>query len=190
MFLADYQIINLANEGMIDPFVDHKVSKTDDGEGVISYGLESFGYGIRVANQFRIFSAARGQATIVDPKNFDATLLHDHTGAYCMIPPNCFALARSMEYFKMPRDVIGLCLGKSTYARCGIITNFTPFEPGWEGYVTIEISNTSDIPAKVYAWEGIAQVLFAQGNTPNKDYGDNGRYQRQSGITLPMGGKS
>lgn len=190
MYLPDYQITKYANDGMIEPFIDRKVSNATDGRPLISWGLESFGYGIRVTNEFRIFSPANSQAAIVDPLNFDATLLHDHTGDYCMIPGNSFALARSVEYFRMPRNIIGICLGKSTYARCGIITNFTPFEPGWEGHVTIEISNTSGIPAKIYANQGIAQVLFALGDMPVADYGSAGRYQRQVGITLPMGAQS
>ncbi|MFN8443780.1 MAG: dCTP deaminase [Caldilineaceae bacterium] len=166
---------------MIEPFEEKLVRK-----GVISYGLSSFGYDIRVANEFRIFTASTGQLTVVDPKTLDERALVPYEGDVCFIPPNSFALARSLEYFRMPRNVIGLCLGKSTYARAGIVTNFTPFEPGWEGFVTIEISNTTPLPAKIYANEGIAQVLFFEGEEPEVTYADRqGKYQAQTGITLP-----
>lgn len=154
--------------------------------GVISYGLSSFGYDIRIANEFRIFTASTGQLTVVDPKNFDERALVHYEGDVCIIPPNSFALGRSVEYFRMPRNVMGLCLGKSSYARAGIVTNFTPFEPGWEGFVTIEISNTTPLPAMIYANEGIAQVLFFEGEEPEVSYADRkGKYQAQTGITLP-----
>ncbi len=168
-------------EKMIAPF-EEKLVRT----GVISYGLSSFGYDIRVADEFLIFTTATGQLTVVDPKAIDEKAMVHHQGDICIIPPNSFALARSVEYFRMPRNVLGICLGKSTYARTGIITNFTPFEPGWEGHVTIEISNTTPLPAKIYANEGIAQVLFFEGDEPEVTYGDRqGKYQAQTGITLP-----
>ena len=166
---------------MIEPFEEKLVRA-----GVISYGLSSFGYDIRVADEFRIFTPATGQLTVVDPKLLDERALAPYQGDVCIIPPNSFALARSVEYFRMPRNVIGLCLGKSTYARVGVITNFTPFEPNWEGHVTIEISNTTPLPAKIYANEGIAQVLFFEGEQPETSYADRkGKYQGQRGITLP-----
>lgn len=166
---------------MIDPFVDHLVK-----EGVISYGLSTVGYDMRAANEFKIFSASTGSLTVIDPKNIDSTAMVDFVGDVCVIPPNSFALARSVEYFRMPRNVAALCLGKSTYARSGIVTNFTPFEPEWEGHVTIEISNTTPLPAKIYANEGIAQVLFWETDQPDISYADRkGKYQTQTGITLP-----
>ncbi len=166
---------------MIEPFEEKLVR-----EGVISYGLSSFGYDIRVADEFLIFTTATGQLTVVDPKSIDEKAMMRYQGDVCIIPPNSFALARSIEYFRMPRNVLGICLGKSTYARTGIITNFTPFEPGWEGHVTIEISNTTPLPAKIYANEGIAQVLFFEGDEPETSYADRqGKYQAQTGITLP-----
>lgn len=168
-------------EQMISPFEEKLVR-----EGVISYGLSSFGYDIRVADEFMIFTPATGQLTVVDPKAIDVNAMMRYRGDICIIPPNSFALARSVEYFRMPRNVLGICLGKSTYARAGIITNFTPFEPGWEGHVTIEISNTTPLPAKIYANEGIAQVLFFEGDEPDVTYADRkGKYQGQTGITLP-----
>lgn len=179
---ADHWIRKMALEQkMIEPFEEKLVRK-----GVISYGLSSFGYDIRVANEFRIFTASTGQLTVVDPKALDERALAPYEGDVCIIPPNSFALARSMEYFRMPRNVIALCIGKSTYARVGVVTNFTPFEPGWEGHVTIEISNTTPLPAKIYANEGIAQVLFFEGEEPEVSYADRqGKYQAQTGITLP-----
>lgn len=165
---------------MIKPFCENNI-----GEGVVSYGLSSYGYDIRVANEFKIFTNIGG--TVVDPKKFDKNNVVDFIGDICIIPPNSFALARTVEYFKMPKDVLAICLGKSTYARCGIIVNVTPFEPGFEGNITIEISNTTPLPAKIYANEGIAQVLFIQGDEQCcKSYADkNGKYQKQNGITLP-----
>src|SRR5690606_15265989 len=139
--------------GMIDPFVDEQVRN-----GVISYGVSSYGYDIRVANEFKIFTNVF--SAIVDPKNFDPASMVDFTGDVCIIPPNSFVLAKTVEYFRIPRNVLTICVGKSTYARCGLIVNVTPFEPEWEGYVTLEISNTTPLPAKIYANEGIAQVLF------------------------------
>ncbi len=167
--------------GMIEPFEDNQVR-----DGVISYGLSSFGYDIRVAKDFRIFTPATGQLTVIDPKAVDERALQSYTGDVCIIPPNSFALGRTIEYFRIPRNVLAICVGKSTYARCGIIVNVTPFEPEWEGYVTIEISNTTPLPARIYAGEGIAQVLFFEGETPEVSYADrNGKYQKQGGITLP-----
>ena len=165
---------------MIEPFADAQVR-----DGVISYGVSSYGYDMRVAREFKIFTNIN--TTIVDPKGFDPRSFVDYQGDVAIIPPNSFALGRSVEYFKIPRDVLTICVGKSTYARCGIITNVTPFEPEWEGFVTLEISNTTPLPAKIYANEGIAQVLFFQGNEPcETSYRDKaGKYQKQVGITLP-----
>ena len=145
--------------GMIEPFVDHQVRA-----GVVSYGLSSYGYDIRVADEFKIFTNINN--TVIDPKNFDPRSFVDIKADVCIVPPNSFALARTIEYFRIPRDVLTICLGKSTYARCGIIVNVTPFEPEWEGSVTLEISNTTPLPAKIYANEGIAQVLFFQSDEP------------------------
>src|SRR5437867_9730192 len=167
---------------MIEPFTDRQIR-----EGVISYGVSSYGYDIRVADEFRIFTNVN--STIVDPKKFDARSLVDYKGDVCIIPPNSFALARSIEYFRIPRNVLTICVGKSTYARCGIIVNVTPFEPEWEGFVTLEISNTTPLPARIYANEGIAQVLFFtsdEGDECEVSYKDKkGKYQAQRGITLP-----
>ncbi|NOY76422.1 MAG: dCTP deaminase [Calditrichaeota bacterium] len=166
--------------GMIEPFADRQVRK-----GVISYGVSSYGYDVRIANEFRIFTNIN--TTIVDPKDFDSRSLVEYTGDVCVIPPNSFALGRSVEYFRIPRNVMTICLGKSTYARCGIITNVTPLEPGWEGFVTLEISNTTPLPAKIYANEGIAQVLFFESDENCEiSYADKkGKYQAQTGVTLP-----
>ncbi len=168
------------NHAMIVPFCDENI-----GKGVVSYGLSSYGYDIRVGREFKIFTNIG--ATVVDPKNFAPENVVDFEGDVCIVPPNYFALARTVEYFKMPADVLAICLGKSTYARCGIIVNVTPFEPGFEGHITIEISNTTPLPAKIYANEGIAQVLFLQGDEPCEvSYADKkGKYQKQEGITLP-----
>lgn len=170
---------SLKNE-MIKPFCEENV-----GKGVISYGLSSYGYDIRVSDEFKIFTNIG--ASIVDPKKFDEKNVVDFIGDVCIVPPNSFALARTIEYFKIPNDVLAICLGKSTYARCGIIVNITPFEPGFCGHITIEISNTTPLPAKIYANEGIAQVLFFRGDEPCEiSYKDkNGKYQNQEGITLP-----
>ncbi len=181
MIKSDRWIQKLAKEKeMIKPFVSGQ-----ERNGVISYGLSSYGYDIRVGDEFKIFTNIN--STVVDPKNFDRNSFIDFKGDVCIIPPNSFALARSMEYFKMPRNVTGIVLGKSTYARCGIVTNFTPLEAGWEGYITIEISNTTPLPAKIYANEGIAQVLFLESDEDCMvSYADkNGKYQGQTGITLP-----
>jgi dCTP deaminase len=165
---------------MIEPFVDDQVRA-----GVISYGVSSYGYDVRVGDQFKVFTNVFN--TVVDPKNFDPKSFVDIQADECVIPPNSFALASTIEYFRIPRDVLTVCLGKSTYARCGIIVNVTPFEPEWEGHVTIEISNTTPLPAKIYANEGIAQVLFFQSDEPcAKSYKDKkGKYQAQRGVTLP-----
>jgi len=154
-------------------------------EGVVSYGLSSYGYDIRVADEFKVFTNIN--STVVDPKNFDARSFVDIKADVCIIPPNSFALAKTVEYFRIPRDVLTVCVGKSTYARCGLIVNVTPFEPEWEGYVTLEISNTTPLPAKVYANEGISQVLFFQSDEMCEvSYADKkGKYQNQQGLTLP-----
>ena len=170
---------------MIEPFVDGQV-RTCEGQKVISYGLSSYGYDLRVAREFKIFTNVNG--AIVDPKNFQEAAFVSLEGDYCIVPPNSFALARSVEYFRIPRDVLTVCLGKSTYARCGIIVNVTPFEPEWEGHVTLEISNTTPLPAKIYANEGLAQVLFYQADEVCEvSYADKGgKYQKQTMITLPI----
>jgi dCTP deaminase len=178
---ADKWIRKMALEhGMIEPFEDQQVRA-----GVISYGLSSYGYDIRVADEFKVFTNIN--STVVDPKNFDARSFVDVRADVCIIPPNSFALAKTVEYFRIPRDVLTVCVGKSTYARCGLIVNVTPFEPEWEGFVTLEISNTTPLPAKVYANEGIAQVLFFQSDeTCEVSYADKkGKYQKQQGLTLP-----
>ena len=165
---------------MIEPFVDTQVRGS-----AISYGVSSYGYDIRVADEFKIFTNINN--TVIDPKNFDPRSFVDVKTDVCIVPPNSFALARTIEYFRIPRDVLTICLGKSTYARCGIIVNVTPFEPEWEGHVTLEISNTTPLPAKIYANEGIAQVLFFRGEEPPEvSYKDKaGKYQSQTGVTLP-----
>jgi dCTP deaminase len=167
-------------EKMIEPFVDGQVR-----EGVISYGLSSYGYDIRVTDEFKIFTNVH--SAIVDPKHFNPDSFIDYKGDICVIPPNSFVLARTVEYFRIPRNVITICLGKSTYARCGLIVNVTPFEPEWEGYVTMEISNTTPLPARVYANEGIAQVVFMEADEVCEvSYADRkGKYQRQESIVLP-----
>ena len=165
---------------MIEPFSDRQVR-----EGVISYGLSSYGYDVRIADEFKIFTNIN--STIVDPKDFDPRSFVDFKGEVCLIPPNSFALARTVEYFRIPRNVITICVGKSTYARCGIIVNVTPFEPEWEGVVTLEVSNTTPLPAKIYAGEGIAQVLFFESDEACEvSYADKrGKYQAQRSLTLP-----
>ena len=181
MIKSDRWIRRMALEkGMIKPFEDRQVR-----QGGISYGLSSYGYDIRIADEFKIFTNIN--TTIVDPKRFDPRSFVDYQGEVAVIPPNSFALGRSVEYFKIPRTVLTICVGKSTYARCGIITNVTPFEPEWEGYVTLEISNTTPLPAKIYANEGIAQVLFFESDEACETlYADRqGKYQGQQGIVLP-----
>jgi dCTP deaminase len=167
-------------KGMIKPFEDRQVRT-----GMISYGVSSYGYDLRISDEFKIFTNINN--TIVDPKGFDTRSFVDFQGEVCIIPPNSFALGRSVEYFRIPRNVLTICVGKSTYARCGIITNVTPFEPEWEGYVTLEISNTTPLPAKIYANEGIAQVLFFESDEAcQTSYADRqGKYQGQQGIVLP-----
>ena len=171
---------NAREHGMIEPFESSQVRS-----GVISYGVSSYGYDIRVADEFKIFTNVH--SSIVDPKDFDPRSMVDFKGDVCIIPPNSFALARTVEYFRIPRNVLTICVGKSTYARCGIIVNVTPFEPEWEGFVTLEISNTTPLPAKIYANEGIAQVLFFEAAEEcETSYADkNGKYQRQQSIVLP-----
>ncbi|MBK9054369.1 MAG: dCTP deaminase [Chloroflexi bacterium] len=178
---SDRWIRQMALEhGMIEPFVENQVR-----QGVISYGLSSYGYDIRVTDEFKIFTNAL--SAIVDPKNFQRESFIDFKGDVCIIPPNSFVLARTVEYFRIPRNVLTICLGKSTYARCGLIVNVTPFEPEWEGFVTLEISNTTPLPAKVYANEGISQVIFFESDEPcETSYADRkGKYQSQQGIVLP-----
>jgi dCTP deaminase len=166
--------------GMIEPFADNQIR-----DGVISFGVSSYGYDIRVADEFKIFTNVF--SAVVDPKHFDPKSMVDFRGEMCVIPPNSFALARTVEYFRIPRSVLTVCLGKSTYARCGIIVNVTPFEPEWEGYVTLEISNTTPLPARIYANEGIAQVLFFEADEEcDVSYADKkGKYQKQEAIVLP-----
>ncbi|MCH9621481.1 MAG: dCTP deaminase [Chlamydiia bacterium] len=169
---------------MISPFIDHLI-REHDGEKVISYGLSSYGYDLRVSDEFKVFTNAKNGT--VDPKGFTDDEFIEYKGDVCIVPPNSFALAVSVEYFKIPRDVITMCIGKSTYARCGIIVNVTPFEPEWEGQVTLEISNTTPLPAKIYAGEGLAQVLFFKADVEcDVSYADrSGKYQKQRGITVP-----
>ena len=179
--LVDWEIREYAKKyRMLEPFEEHLKQ-----EGVISYGLSSMGYDIRVIDEFKVFTNVR--QAVVDPKAFNPESFIDLKGPICVIPPNSFALARSVEYFRMPRSIMGLCLGKSSYARCGIVVNITPLEPQWEGHLTIEISNTTPLPARIYSYEGIAQVLFFEaGSLPEVSYADRkGKYQAQQGITLP-----
>ena len=178
---SDKWIRRMAKEHqMIVPFSERQIKK-----GVVSYGLSSYGYDIRIADEFKVFTNVN--TTIVDPKNFDQRSLIDVKGKVCLIPPNSFILARTVEYFKIPRNILTICLGKSTYARCGIIVNVTPFEPEWEGYATLEISNTTPLPAKIYANEGIAQIIFLEADEICEvSYKDKkGKYQAQKKITLP-----
>ena len=179
--LSDIWIRENANaHGMIEPFVEAQRR-----DGVISYGLSSYGYDARVADEFKIFTNVN--SSVVDPKNFDPDSFVDRQTDVCVIPPNSFALARTVEYFRVPSDVLVICLGKSTYARCGIIVNVTPLEPGWEGHVTLEFSNTTPLPAKIYANEGACQFLFLKGEQPcETTYADRaGKYMGQRGVTLP-----
>jgi dCTP deaminase len=175
-WIRDQSLLN----GMIDPFVEKQTAK-----GAISYGLSSYGYDARCSNEFKIFTNVDN--AIVDPKNFNEQSFVDREVDVCVIPPNSFALTRSVEYFRIPKDTLVVCLGKSTYARCGLIVNVTPLEPGWEGHVTLEISNTTPLPAKVYANEGIAQFLFFKGSSEcETTYADrSGKYMGQRGVTLP-----
>jgi dCTP deaminase len=175
--LPDWQI---QRDIKIEPFADGSGRP-----GMISYGLSSYGYDIRVGRHFKVFTNAR--CTVVDPKAFDRASFVDMEGDYCLIPPNSFALAETVEYLEIPRDILGICVGKSTYARCGIIVNVTPFEPEWEGFVTLEISNTTPLPARIYANEGLCQILFFRSDEPCEiSYADRkGKYQKQQGIVLP-----
>ncbi|MBI2801466.1 MAG: dCTP deaminase [Gammaproteobacteria bacterium] len=182
---ADTWIKHMAREhGMIEPFEAHQIREVD-GQRVISYGTSSYGYDIRCASEFKVFTNIN--SAIVDPKNFDPASFVDVDASVCIIPPNSFALARTVEYFRIPRNVLTICLGKSTYARCGIIVNVTPLEPEWEGHVTLEFSNTTTLPARIYANEGVAQVIFLESDqsceVSYKERG--GKYQFQTGVTLP-----
>jgi dCTP deaminase len=180
----DWWIRAHALEGMIEPFADRLVRQTEAGAGIISYGLSSFGYDLRAAREWKIFVNAFN--TVVDPKNFDPASLIEFEGDECIIPPNSFVLARSVEYMRIPDNVMVVALGKSSYARCGIVANVTPLEPGWEGHVTLEFSNTTPLPAKMYANEGCVQLLFFEGEKPETTYADRkGKYQGQRGVTLP-----
>ena len=185
---SDRWIRKMAEEyGMVEPFEAGQVRFNDAGDKLVSYGTSSYGYDVRCSREFKVFTNVH--SAIVDPKNFDEKSFIDIVGDECIIPPNSFALARTMEYFRIPRDVLTICLGKSTYARCGIIVNVTPLEPEWEGHVTLEFSNTTNLPARIYAGEGVAQMLFFQSDaddvceTSYKDRG--GKYQGQTGVTLP-----
>ncbi len=173
------------SEGMIEPFEAGQVRHAADGERCISFGTSSYGYDVRCARDFKIFTNIN--SAIVDPKRFDESSFVDFSGDVCIIPPNSFALARTVEYFRIPRNVLTICLGKSTYARCGIIVNVTPLEPEWEGHVTLEFSNTTPLPARIYANEGVAQFLFFESDEIcEKSYADRaGKYQGQTGVTLP-----
>jgi len=182
---SDRWIRRMAEQaGMIEPFAPDQV-RTVEGRRIVSYGTSSYGYDVRCANEFKIFTNIN--STIVDPKQFDVNNFVDQAADVCIIPPNSFALARTVEYFRIPRNVMVVCLGKSTYARCGIIVNVTPLEPEWEGHVTLEFSNTTPLPAKIYANEGVAQMLFFESDevceTSYRDRG--GKYQGQTGVTLP-----
>jgi dCTP deaminase len=181
---SDRWIRRMAGQGMIEPFEAGQV-RAVDGRRIVSYGTSSYGYDVRCAPEFKIFTNIN--STIIDPKNFDPKNFVDFRGEVCIIPPNSFALARTVEYFRIPRNVMVICLGKSTYARCGIIVNVTPLEPEWEGHVTLEFSNTTPLPARIYAGEGVAQFLFFESDeeceTSYKDRG--GKYQGQKGVTLP-----
>ncbi len=181
---SDRWIRRKAADGMIEPFAGSQV-RAVDGRKIVSYGTSSYGYDVRCAGEFKIFTNIN--STIIDPKNFDVNNFVDFRGDVCIVPPNSFALARTVEYFRIPRSTMVICLGKSTYARCGIIVNVTPLEPEWEGHVTLEFSNTTPLPAKIYANEGVAQMLFLQSDEPCEvSYKDRGgKYQGQQGVTLP-----
>lgn len=182
---SDKWIRRMARDtGLIEPFEASQIRETEAGK-VISYGTSSYGYDVRCSNEFKIFTNIN--SAVVDPKEFDESSFVDFTGDSCMIPPNSFALARTVEYFRIPRNILTICLGKSTYARCGIIVNVTPFEPEWEGHVTLEFSNTTPLPAKIYANEGVAQVIFFESDEICEiSYSDrDGKYQKQQGVTLP-----
>lgn len=182
--MPDHWIREHARAGMIEPFAE-KQNREVNGEKIISYGLSSYGYDARCSNEFMIFTNVDN--AIVDPKDFSHQSFVERQTPVCVIPPNSFVLTRTVEYFRIPKDVLVVCLGKSTYARCGLIVNVTPLEPGWEGHVTLEISNTTPLPAKVYANEGVAQFLFFKGSSPCEvSYADRaGKYMGQKGVTLP-----
>ena len=183
---SDKWIKKMAQEiRLIDPFIDKQVKHTEEAGSTVSYGLSSYGYDVRCADEFKIFTNIN--SATVDPKNFDEDSFVDLKSEVCVIPPNSFALARTVEYFKIPRNVLTICLGKSTYARCGIIVNVTPLEPEWEGHVTLEFSNTTSLPAKIYANEGVAQMLFFESDEVcETSYADRkGKYQGQLGVTPP-----
>jgi dCTP deaminase len=184
MIKSDKWIRRMAEQGMISPFEPGQVRYREDNR-IISYGTSSYGYDVRCSNEFKIFTNIN--SAVVDPKNFDESSFVDVTSDVCIIPPNSFALARTVETFKIPRNVLTVCLGKSTYARCGIIVNVTPLEPEWEGQVTLEFSDTTPLPAKIYANEGVAQMLFFESDEVcETSYADRGgKYQGQSGVTLP-----
>jgi dCTP deaminase len=173
------------NHQMIEPFSENQVRLDENGNKLISYGVSSYGYDVRCSNEFKVFTNIH--SAVVDPKSFDEKSFVDIESDICVIPPNSFALARTVEYFKIPRNVLTVCLGKSTYARCGIIVNVTPLEPEWEGHVTLEFSNTTNLPAKIYAGEGVAQMLFFESDEECEiSYKDRGgKYQGQTGVTLP-----
>ena len=183
--MNDCWIKEMSAKGMIEPFVEGQVKQDKAGDKLISYGLTSYGYDARVADEFKIFTNV--DSDVVDPKNFSKSSFVDRSGGVCVIPPNSFVLARTVEYFKIPRDVLVICVGKSTYARCGIIVNVTPLEPEWEGHVTLEFSNTTPLPAKIYANEGACQFLFLKGSDVcDISYADRaGKYMNQQGVTLP-----
>lgn len=184
MIWNDRLIRQWGANGGLTPFEPNQVRMVDD-KRIISYGCGSFGYDIRVADEFQVFTMPLDRQGVIDPLNFDPKVLREHQGEVCQIPPNSFALARSIEYFKMPRNVTGVAVGKSTLARCGIVVNITPLEAAWEGVLTIEISNTTPLPCKIYAHMGIAQILFFEGESPAVSYADRGgKYQAQTGITL------
>ena len=171
------------NQGMIEPFQENQIKSNGNGR-IVSYGTSSYGYDVRCADEFKVFTNIN--SSMVDPKNFDDQSFVDIKSDVCTIPPNSFALARTVEYFRIPRQVLTLCLGKSTYARCGIIVNVTPLEPEWEGHVTLEFSNTTSLPAKIYANEGVAQFIFLESDECETSYKDrDGKYQGQKGVTLP-----
>jgi dCTP deaminase len=182
--LPDKMIEKMANQGMIEPFEKNQVKQLEN-KKIISYGLSSYGYDLRVADEFKIFTNVYN--SLIDPKNFSENSFVEIKGSQCIVPPNSFALARSVEYFRIPRNILTICIGKSTYARCGIIVNVTPFEPEWEGFVTLEISNTTPLPAKIYANEGLAQVIFFEAKQECLvSYADRkGKYMKQTGITIP-----
>ncbi len=182
---SDGWIRKMANEhGMIEPYIDGQIREAD-GQKIVSYGTSSYGYDVRCSREFKVFTNIN--SAVVDPKSFDQASFVDIESDVCIIPPNSFALARTVEYFRIPRTVLTVCLGKSTYARCGIIVNVTPLEPEWEGHVTLEFSNTTPLPAKIYANEGVAQMLFFEADEAcETSYRDRaGKYQGQTGVTLP-----